>query len=87
MTVANRLNFRFLHKEYIYRKFSKMIKKVSKCHTEGFCQQNMAIIMTVYQDFDFVINNIRKLHEGFDVFIHIDKKANVPNCFLMKPYN
>ena len=49
----------------------------------GAGYQDMAVIMTAYKDFDFIEQNLNFLHEGFDVYLHVDRKADIPESFII----
>ena len=48
----------------------------------GVGENDMAVIMTAYSDFSFVLKNIEYLHKGFDIFIHVDRKKDIPDSFI-----
>lgn len=50
----------------------------------GTKQNADCVIMTCYTDFDTAMFNIEHLSECFDVYLHIDKKATIPQSFLDK---
>lgn len=43
---------------------------------------DMAVIMTVYRDFKFIKRNLDFLHDGFDIYIHVDRKTIIPDSIL-----